>query len=109
MAAPSDSNAQTALRAGNVAAYLSDSQAAAYTAKVAGSGKYFDLLIDPKFPTGYESGLIGVGVLKSNTKVRDAVHAALKDLFKEGTYAALLKKWNLTSFAVAEPTVNGTK
>jgi polar amino acid transport system substrate-binding protein len=109
VAAPSDSNAQTALRAGNVAAYLSDSQAAAYTAKVAGNGKYFDLLIDPKFPTGYESGLIGVGVLKSNTKVRDAVHAALKDLFADGTYAALLKKWNLTSFAVAEPTVNGTK
>jgi polar amino acid transport system substrate-binding protein len=109
VAAPSDSNAQTALRAGNVAAYLSDSQAAAYAAKVAGNGKYFDLLVDPKFPTGYESGLIGVGILKSNTKVRDAVHAALVDLFKDGTYKTLLKKWNLASFAVAAPTINGTK
>jgi len=109
VAAPSDTSAQSALRAGNVAAYLSDSQAAAYAAKVAGKGKYFDLLVDPKFPTGYESGLIGVGVLKSNTKVRDAVFAALKDLFKDGTYGKILKKWNLSSFAVAAPTVNGTK
>jgi len=109
VASPSDSNAQTALRAGNVAAYLSDSQAAAYAAKVAGNGKYFDLLVDPKFPTGYESGLIGVGILKKNTQVRDAVHAALKSLFKDGTYQSLLKKWNLTSFAVSAPTINGTK
>jgi polar amino acid transport system substrate-binding protein len=109
VAAPSDSDAQTALRAGNVAAYLSDSQAAAYAAKIAGAGKYFDLLVDKKFPTGYESGLIGVGILKSNTKVRDAVAAALKSLFADGTYQSLLAKWNLTSFAVTSPTINGTK
>jgi polar amino acid transport system substrate-binding protein len=106
---PSDTDAQTSLRAGNVDAYLSDSQAAAYTAKVAGDGKYFDLVVDEKFPNGYESGLIGVGILKGNDKVRDAVQAALKSLFADGTYKKLLEKWNLTSFAVTEPTLNGTK
>jgi polar amino acid transport system substrate-binding protein len=109
VAAPSDADAQTALRAGNVAAYLSDSQAAAYSAKIAGEGKYFDLLVDKKFPTGYESGLIGVGILKSNSQVRDAVAASLKSLFADGTYQSLLAKWNLTSFAVTSPTINGTK
>jgi polar amino acid transport system substrate-binding protein len=109
VALPSDTDAQTSLRAGNVEAYLSDSQAAAYTAKVAGDGNYFDLVVDPKFPNGYESGLIGVGVLKGNDKVRDAVHAALQSLFADGTYAKLLDKWNLKSFAVTEPTINGTK
>ena len=106
---PSDVAAQNAVRSGNVAAYLSDSQAAAYTAKVAGSGKYFDLVVDPKNPNGYESGLIGVGILKSNTGLRDAVEAALKSIFKDGTYGKLLDKWNLGSFAVEAPTVNGTK
>ena len=106
---PGNTDAQTALRAGNVLAYLADSQAAAYAAKVAGGGKYFDLVVDPKNPNGYESGLIGVGILKKNTKVRDAVHLALQDLFKDGTYKALLKKWNLASFAVASPSINGTK
>jgi polar amino acid transport system substrate-binding protein len=106
---PSDASAQTALRSGNVVAYLSDSQAAAYTAKIAGDGKYFDLVVDPKYPNGYESGLIGVGILKSNRAVISAVHAALQSLFDDGTYTALLNKWNLASFAVTEPTINGTK
>jgi polar amino acid transport system substrate-binding protein len=109
VALPSDVTAQSALRSGNVVAYLSDSQAAAYTAKVAGDGKYFDLVIDPKAPNGYESGLLGVGILKTNTKVIKAVHAALQSLFKDGTYQQLLEKWNLASFAVAQPTINGTK
>jgi polar amino acid transport system substrate-binding protein len=106
---PSDTSAQAAVRAGNVAAYLSDSQAAAYTAKVAGNGKYFELVVDPENPNGYESGLIGVGILKANTGLRDAVEAALKAIFKDGTYDKLLTKWNLNSFAVEAPTVNGTK
>lgn len=106
---PSNVAAQSALRAGNVAAYLSDSQAAAYTAKVAGNGKYFDLVVDPENPNGYESGLIGVGILKANTGLRDAVAAALQSIFDDGTYQRLLTKWNLNSFAVAAPTINGTK
>ncbi|MDE2591375.1 MAG: ABC transporter substrate-binding protein [Actinomycetales bacterium] len=106
---PSNVAAQSALRAGNVAAYLSDSQAAAYTAKVAGGGKYFDLVVDPANPNGYESGLIGVGILKANTGLRDAVAAALQSIFDDGTYQRLLTKWNLNSFAVASPSINGTK
>jgi len=106
---PSDVAAQTALRSGNVAAYLSDSQAAAYSAKVAGDGKYFDLVVDPEAPNGYESGLIGVGILKSKPKITAAVKAALESLFADGTYKKLLEKWNLVSFGIDAPTVNGTK
>ena len=109
LALPSDVEAQNAVRAGNAIAYLSDSQAAAYTAKVAGSGKYFELIVDPKFPNGYESGLIGVGILKSNTALTAAVKAALDSLIADGTYTSLLNKWNLSSFAVTAATINGTK
>lgn len=109
VALPSDPDCQTALRSGSVAAYLSDSQAAAYTAKVAGGGKYFELVVDPAAPNGYESGLIGVGVLKSNSGLTKAIQVALTDLIKDGTYSTLLSKWNLSSFAVTAATVNGTK
>jgi polar amino acid transport system substrate-binding protein len=109
LALPSDVEAQNAVRAGNAVAYLSDSQAAAYTAKVAGSGKYFELIVDPKFPNGYESGLIGVGILKANSGLTAAVKAALESLFADGSYTALLNKWNLASFAVPAITLNGTK
>jgi polar amino acid transport system substrate-binding protein len=109
LALPSDVEAQNAVRAGNAVAYLSDSQAAAYTAKVAGSGKYFELIVDPKFPNGYESGLIGVGILKANSGLTAAVKAALDSLVADGTYTSLLNKWNLASFAVPAITVNGTK
>ncbi len=109
LALPSDVEAQNAVRAGNAVAYLSDSQAAAYTAKVAGSGKYFELIVDPKAPNGYESGLIGVGILKANSGLTAAVQAAVQSLIADGSYKALLNKWNLASFAVASATLNGTK
>jgi polar amino acid transport system substrate-binding protein len=109
LALPSDVDASNAVRAGKAVAYLSDSQAAAYTAKVAGKGKYFQLVVDPASPNGYESGLIGVGVLKANSGLTKAIQLALSSLIADGNYAKLLKKWNLESFAVTAPTINGTK
>jgi len=109
LAVPSDGDAQNAVRAGKAIAYLSDSQAAAYTAKVAGNGQYFELVVDPSAPNGYESGLLGVGILKTNQDLTKAVQLATQSLIKDGSYTALLKKWNLESFAVTKATVNGTK
>jgi len=106
---PSDTDAQNAVRAGKAVAYLADSQLAAYTVKTAGNGSYFDLIIDPANPNGYESGLIGIGVLKKNTGLTKALQAGLASLMKDGGYDKLLKKWNLASFSVASATINGTK
>jgi polar amino acid transport system substrate-binding protein len=109
MALPGDTDAQNAVRSGKAVAYLADSQLAAYTVKIAGDGKYFDLVIDPANPYGYDSGLIGVGVLKANTGLTKAIQAAVQSLMDDGTYDALLKKWNLESFKVDSATLNGTK
>ena len=109
MALPGDTDAQNAVRSGKAVAYLADSQLAAYTVKIAGDGKYFDLVIDPANPFGYDSGLIGVGVLKANTGLTKAIQAAVQSLMDDGTYDALLKKWNLESFKVDSATLNGTK
>ena len=40
---------------------------------------------------------------------RDAIQAAVQSLMDDGTYDKLLKKWNLESFKIDEPTINGTK
>ena len=106
---PDDPSALSAVKAGNAAAYLGDSQVVAYDVKNAGSGKDFALVIDPTNPNGYEAGLIGVGVLKKNTGLRDAVQAAVQAIMDDGTYDNLLTKWNLNSFKIESATVNGTK
>ena len=109
LALPGDTDAQNAVRSNKAVAYLADSQLAAYTVKVAGNGSYFDLVIDPANPNGYESGLTGVGVLKSNSKLTAAIQAALQSMMDDGSYDKLLTKWNLDSFKVASATINGTK
>ena len=106
---PGDTDAQNSVRSGKAVAYLADSQLAAYTVKVAGNGSYFDLVIDPANPYGYESGLIGIGVLKKNSGLTKALQAALQSFMDDGGYDKLLKKWNLESFRVDSATVNGTK
>jgi len=109
LALPGDTDAQNAVRSGKAVAYLADSQLAAYNVKKAGNGSYFDLVIDPTAPNGYESGLIGIGVLKANSGLTKALQAGLQSLMDDGSYDKLLAKWNLESFKVSSATVNGTK
>ncbi len=106
---PTDGDAQNAIRAGKAVAGVNDGQVAAYTAQTAGAGKYFEIVNPNDPPVGFESALTGIGVLKKNTGLRDAIQAALQSLIADGTYGELLAKWNLSSFAVTEATVNGTK
>ncbi len=106
---PDDNAAQNAIRAGKAVAGVNDGQVAAYTAQTAGEGKYFDLVAPTDSPEGYTSALTGVGVLKANTGLTAAIQAAIQSLIDDGTYAELLAKWNLSPFAVAEATINGTK
>lgn len=51
----------------------------------------------------------GIAFAKSNTKLRDAVRAALDKLIANGTYAAIVAKWGLQSSAVHQVTMNGSK
>lgn len=49
----------------------------------------------------------GIAFAKSNTKLRDAVHAALDKLVADGTYSRIVAKWGLQSSAVRQVTMNG--
>ncbi len=49
----------------------------------------------------------GIAFTKADTQLRDAVLAAFKKLHANGTYAAIIAKWNLQSSAIKQVAVNG--
>jgi len=104
---PTDPDAITALIAGRGVADVMDAPIAAYAA-LQQSDK-LELVVDAANPNGYEPVFTGIGVLKSNTGLRDAIQAALNSAIADGSYQAVLDKWNLGTFAVTEATINGTK
>jgi polar amino acid transport system substrate-binding protein len=104
---PTDPDAITALIAGKGVADVMDAPIAAYAALQ--QPTKLELVVDAANPNGYEPVFTGIGVLKTNTGLRDAIQAALNSAIADGSYQAVLDKWNLGSFAVTEATVNGTK
>ncbi len=106
---PDAPSAYNALRANKGVAVMLDSQVAASAAATAGGGAYFDLVNDPAAPNGYGTALVGIATLKADSKLRDAIQAALKSLIADGQYATLLAKYNLQTSGVVDATINGTK
>jgi polar amino acid transport system substrate-binding protein len=51
----------------------------------------------------------GFAVDKANTQVRDDVAKGLEAIIKDGSYQAVLKKWNLESQAVTDVMIDGGK
>ena len=106
---PDAPSMENALRAGSGDAVMMDSFVAQGAAAKAGDGKYFDVVSDPAAPNGYEAGYVGIAVLKKDSKLRDAIQAALQSLIDDGQYATLLAKWNMSANGVTSASINGTK
>lgn len=51
----------------------------------------------------------GICFSKTNTNLRDAVYAALTELFNNGTYKEILDKWEISTGALTEPLINGKR
>ncbi|MFT2092199.1 ABC transporter substrate-binding protein [Paraglaciecola sp. 2405UD69-4] len=51
----------------------------------------------------------GIAFTKTNTQLRDAVFFAMQALFNNGTYQALLAKWEITAGTLSTPLINGKK
>jgi polar amino acid transport system substrate-binding protein len=60
-------------------------------------------LVAPPFTKNFQ----GIAFTKADTGLRDAVMGALKSLYADGTYTALIKKWELDASAAPAPTLNG--
>lgn len=103
---PVAQDAQTALRAGRVQAYVVDAPVAAYTVATAGDGEYFEMVADPENPQGFNPVYTGFGLLKERTGLTDALQAAMQALMDEGIYQSILESHGMGSLVLDEALVN---
>ncbi|WP_424211817.1 ABC transporter substrate-binding protein [Streptomyces sp. BI20] len=99
-----DAEAQTRVKTGGAVADLNDYPVAAHIAKTSGGGNDFEV-------TGQQAdvGLFGIATTKENTQLRDALKEALDAIIKDGSYAKVLEKWDVTSGAVKSAQINAGK
>ena len=103
---PSDLDAQTALRAGKSDAYVSDAVVAEYVAATTADGEAFDVVRDPENPAGFNPVYSGIGILKDDAELTEAIRQALQSLIDEGTYQQVLERNNIGAYAVESADVN---
>jgi polar amino acid transport system substrate-binding protein len=103
---PGETQVQTAVRSGRAVAEVVDSAVAAYTAQTAGDGDMFEVVTDEANPNGYSPVYTGIGVLKKNAELSEAIHLALEATIADGTYAEILAKYELTNFGLDEAGFN---
>ncbi|MFF2272154.1 ABC transporter substrate-binding protein [Agromyces sp. NPDC058136] len=103
---PSDLDAQTALRAGKSDAYVADAVVAEYVAATTDDGEAFDVVRDPENPAGFNPVYSGIGILKGETELIEAVRQALQALIDEGAYQEVLERNNIAAYAVESAEVN---
>lgn len=104
---PTAQDPQTALKAGRVDAYVTDAPVAAYTVATAGDGKDFEGVADPENPAGFSPVYTGIGTLKSNTELTEALRLAMQAIIDEDVYQKILDKQHLGHLAVDQAIVNG--
>jgi polar amino acid transport system substrate-binding protein len=95
-------DALTALQSGRTVCDLTDHSTAAYIALTTQGGAVFEVVTDPANPNGYEPQIDGIGVLKANTQLRDALQQALQVLIDDGTYQKIIDHWGLLPVTAAE-------
>jgi polar amino acid transport system substrate-binding protein len=90
------------VRTGRAVAILIDYPPAAHLATDARTRSYYQLASTVQ----YEPGLVGLAVAKDNTRLRDALHAALDSLIRSGRYTELLQRWGLMHGALTSSSIN---
>lgn len=109
MELPSDLDAQTALRAGKSQAYVADAVVAEYVVATTDDGKAFEIVRDPKNPAGFNPVYSGIGILKEDTQLIEAIQAALQALIDDGSYQKVLDRNNIGAYAIESAEVNQGK
>jgi polar amino acid transport system substrate-binding protein len=95
---PGQNDANLALSSGRAEVDFADSPIIAYQVRKLG----VNVRSSPTFGTAPE----GLALPKNNGMAKPVL-AALKLLIANGTYQAILKKWELQSAAISNPTING--
>lgn len=96
---PDQNGVNLSLSSGRVQVAMADSPVAAYQVKQ--SKGQFTLMGKP-----YGTAPYGIAIPK-NSGLAQPVLSAVKTLMKNGTYAKILKKWNIQEGAIQSPKLNG--
>lgn len=99
-------DSQTAVQAGNADAFIGDAPIMANLVQTAGNGTLFELLEFPEMPNGFDPVYTGIGVLKADEGLSNAILLAMKSIEADGSYATLLEKNGLTQYAVKQVDLN---
>lgn len=93
-----DSEVQMLLRNGRIAADLLDAPVAVYSSA---QGNEFEVIPNER----YEVRKHGVMVLKGNDQLAEAIRAAIQATMDDGTYKAILDKYEVPDLAVPQATI----
>ena len=96
---PDQNAANLALSSGRATVGMADTPVAAYQVKQ--SQGQFKLSGE-----SYGTAPYGIAIPK-DTDLEQAVLAGVKELMKDGTYLAILRKWGIETGAIDNPTING--
>jgi polar amino acid transport system substrate-binding protein len=92
---PDQPAALLAVQSGKVVCDLTDSSTGGYVALTTDDGATFEIVMDANPPSGWETQPDGIGVLKSNTGLRDAIQKALQALMDDGTYKTIINHYGI--------------
>ncbi|GAB3126476.1 ABC transporter substrate-binding protein [Glaciibacter psychrotolerans] len=106
MELPIETDVQTAVRSGKAVADVVDSVVAAYASQTAGDGKLFDVVKDPENPAGYNPVYTGIGVLKKDNALAKALNLAMESAIADGSYARVLKKYDMVDYGIPQAGIN---
>jgi len=106
---PQDSDALLAVTSGKAQAQMDDQSVAAYTVKTFNNGATFQLVDSPTVQSSFSNAIIGAGIPKSDTQLRDAVQKSLQSLIADGTYKQILDKYGESALGVTSAQINQGK
>ncbi|MDJ1370196.1 ABC transporter substrate-binding protein [Gulosibacter molinativorax] len=106
---PTDADVHTAVRAGRAVAFVTDGFVAEWLAENTNDGEVFEVVRDPEAPAGFSPVYAGIGILKEDEQLVEALQAALQELIEEGTYQEILDRNGLSDFAVESAEINQGK
>ena len=93
-------DSQTALQAGNVDAFIGDAPIMAYLASTVEGNAAVELLEFPEVPKGFDPVYTGIGVLKSDPGLAEAVLLAMRAMEADGSFDAILERGGLAQYRV---------
>lgn len=103
---PQDADAILAVQSGKAVAQLDGLAVASYTAKTFGGGGAFQLTGSSSVSSIFGSGIVGIGVPKSDSQLLTAVRKAMLALASDGTYQKILDQYGVSALAMPTMPLN---